>query len=194
LWAAAALASAAAAVWLVPADLFGWRLPFTSSRPGAPEAPALPASAVNSAPPGFAGSAAEVASAPAWSALPAAPADVADSAVPAASTAREASSPAPMAAPAEVMAANPAASVPAGTPSSPVQLRSTESSWIEVRDGQGKLLVSRTLLAGENLGFDGQLPLRLTIGNAAATRLGFRGQPVDLAPLTRENVARVELR
>jgi cytoskeleton protein RodZ len=41
---------------------------------------------------------------------------------------------------------------------------------------------------------DGSLPIRLTIGNAAATQLGFKGQPVDLSERTRDNVARVELR
>ena len=37
------------------------------------------------------------------------------------------------------------------------------------------------------------LPIRLTIGNAAAMQIGFRGKPVDLGPSTRDNVARVEL-
>ena len=40
---------------------------------------------------------------------------------------------------------------------------------------------------------DGALPLRVTIGNAAATQLAFRGQPVNLASRTRDNVARLEL-
>jgi cytoskeleton protein RodZ len=46
---------------------------------------------------------------------------------------------------------------------------------------------------GEAIGFDGQLPIRLTIGNAPATRLRFKGQPVELAASTRDNVARLEL-
>jgi cytoskeleton protein RodZ len=43
------------------------------------------------------------------------------------------------------------------------------------------------------VGLNGSLPIRMTIGNAAGTQVQFRGQPVDLAPRTRENVARVEL-
>ncbi len=86
-----------------------------------------------------------------------------------------------------------AASGTAAAPSGLVQLRSSEASWVEARDGRGQLLLSRTVLPGESVGLDGSLPIRLTIGNAAATQLGFRGQPVDLAARTRDNVARVEL-
>jgi cytoskeleton protein RodZ len=74
-----------------------------------------------------------------------------------------------------------------------VQLRTTESSWIEVRDGRGQVLLSRTVVPGESVGLDGPRPIRLTIGNASAVQLGYRGQPVDLAPLTRDNIARVAL-
>ena len=74
-----------------------------------------------------------------------------------------------------------------------LQLRTSEASWIEVRDAKGTLLLSRTVLPSESVGLDGQLPLRLTIGNASATQLQFRGQSVDLSARTRDNVARVEL-
>ncbi len=87
---------------------------------------------------------------------------------------------------------------PAGSPAEVaaaglVQLRTTEASWVDVRDANGQVLLSRTVLPGESVGLDGALPIRLVIGNAAATQLGFRGQPVDLAARTRDNVARVEL-
>jgi cytoskeleton protein RodZ len=74
-----------------------------------------------------------------------------------------------------------------------VQLATSEASWIEVRDARDRVLLSRTVQPGERVGLDGTPPLRLTIGNAGATELSFRGQPVDLAPRTRDNVARVEL-
>ena len=74
-----------------------------------------------------------------------------------------------------------------------LQLRTSEASWVEVRDAKGVLLLSRTVLPSESVGLDGQLPIRLTIGNASATHLQFRGQPVDLGSRTRDNVARVEL-
>lgn len=74
-----------------------------------------------------------------------------------------------------------------------VQVRCSESTWIEARDGRGQVLLFRTVQAGETLGLDGALPIRLVIGNAAATQVAFRGQPVDLAARTRDNVARLEL-
>ena len=74
-----------------------------------------------------------------------------------------------------------------------LQLRCTEESWVEVRDGRNQLLLSRNVQAGERVGLDGALPLRLVIGNASATQLAFRGKPVNLEPSTRENVARLDL-
>jgi cytoskeleton protein RodZ len=75
-----------------------------------------------------------------------------------------------------------------------LQVRTTGTSWIEARDGGGRVLLSRVVQSGENLGLDGSAPIRVTIGNAAVTRLDFRGQPVDLAPSTRDNVVRIELK
>jgi len=73
-------------------------------------------------------------------------------------------------------------------------LRASGESWIEVRDASGEVLLSRTLLAGESTGVDGSPPLRVTVGNAAVTQITFRGQPVELADSTRDNVARLELK
>ncbi len=75
-----------------------------------------------------------------------------------------------------------------------LQLRANAESWIEVRDGAGQVMLQRLVLPGETLGLDGALPFKLKIGNAAATQLVFRGQPVDLAASTRDNVARLELK
>ncbi|MFY9513357.1 MAG: DUF4115 domain-containing protein, partial [Rubrivivax sp.] len=98
--------------------------------------------------------------------------------------------PAPAPPPA-VAVATPAPAAPSGA--SPLQLRVDAASWIEVRDARGALLLSRTVLPGETVGLDGALPIRLTIGNAPATRVSFRGKPVDLAAATRDSVARLEL-
>lgn len=88
----------------------------------------------------------------------------------------------------------PAASQPQATAAGSVVLRTTAESWIEVRDGGDSVLLSRMLPAGEVIGLDGRLPMRLKIGNAAGTRLQFRGESVDLSSYTRDNVARVELK
>jgi cytoskeleton protein RodZ len=63
-----------------------------------------------------------------------------------------------------------------------------------VLGAQGQPLFSRVLQPGEAVGVDGPAPLRLRIGNVQGTSLTFRGQAVDLAPYTRDNVARLELR
>ena len=65
---------------------------------------------------------------------------------------------------------------------------------MDARDARGQVLLSRTVLPGESVGLDGALPIRMTIGNASAVQLGFRGQAIDLAPNTRDNVARLELK
>ena len=72
-------------------------------------------------------------------------------------------------------------------------VRTTAESWVVVQDARGQSLLSRTVQPGETVGLDGTLPLRLTIGNAAVTQLTFRGQPVDLTPSTRDNIARLQL-
>jgi cytoskeleton protein RodZ len=75
-----------------------------------------------------------------------------------------------------------------------LQLKARSPSWVEVVDGRAQVLMARTLSAGEVVGVDGVLPLRVKIGNAAATEMSFRGLPVDLAPAVRDNVARLELK
>lgn len=75
-----------------------------------------------------------------------------------------------------------------------LQLRSTANSWIEAREATGRVVFSRVVTPGESVDVDGKLPIKLTIGNAAVTQLAFRGQPYDLGPSTRDNVARLELK
>ena len=84
-------------------------------------------------------------------------------------------------------------SLPQGS-SVTIQIAATEASWVEVRDSQGKVVFSRQLQAGEIAGLEGVFPMRVKIGNAAGTTLSVRGQAVDLGPVTRDNVARLELK
>jgi len=107
-------------------------------------------------------------------------------------------------APAAPIAAPPAASAPVRTAANAapaaadsagaVQLRAKSQSWVEVQDARSRLLLSRMLQPGEIVAVDGQAPFRVKIGNAGATDVIFRGQPVDLASSTRDNVARLELK
>lgn len=76
-----------------------------------------------------------------------------------------------------------------------LRLAASAETWVEILDGDGRVVLSRTLAAGEALDLDAALPLRLTLGNARVTEVLLRGQAIDLAPHTRENnVARLELR
>jgi cytoskeleton protein RodZ len=67
-------------------------------------------------------------------------------------------------------------------------------SWTEIRDSAGQTLISRLVDADSVEPFDGAPPFSVVIGNAKAVTLVYHGQPVDLAPYTRLNVARLVLR
>ncbi len=82
----------------------------------------------------------------------------------------------------------------AAAPSIPLQVVASADSWVEVVDAQGHTLLSRTVVAGESVGLDGALPMRVKIGNARGTHLKLRGDNVDLTPWTRDNIARLELK
>jgi cytoskeleton protein RodZ len=114
-------------------------------------------------------------------------------ATPAASAPAEAAS----AAAADLMppaVAEAAAPTPAIAASGVLQLQPSETSWIEVIDARGKPLISRLVQPGESVGLDGAMPFKVKIGNANATEVVFRGQPLDLGPFTRDNMAKLELK
>ena len=74
-----------------------------------------------------------------------------------------------------------------------LQIIFIERSWIEVRDRKGSKLISQTNSAGSQETISGEPPLSIAIGNAPGVILHFAGQPVDLAPYKRQNVARFTL-
>ena len=78
-------------------------------------------------------------------------------------------------------------------PDGAIQVRTSAPSWIEVTDARGRALLARLVQPGEAVALDGEAPFRVRIGNVAATRLSYRGQPVELAA-ARDNVASVELK
>ena len=126
--------------------------------------------------------------------LPAGAASGASAAVPAknlaaASAAKPASSAAATAGPASVAANDPAA--PA---SGIVVFRTKSPSWVEVTDAKGVVAVRRLLAPGEAAGVSGALPLQVTVGRADATEVQVRGKPFDLRSVSRDNVARFEVK
>lgn len=86
---------------------------------------------------------------------------------------------------------------PAGAQSDadgPVALTVTEDSWIEVVDGSGTTRLSRIVRAGETMTMGGVAPWKVRIGHVGGVKVSLRGQPVDLTPFARNNVARLELK
>ena len=67
-------------------------------------------------------------------------------------------------------------------------------SWVKVTDAKGVVVLSRTLQAGESASATGVLPLSAVIGRANAMQVQVRGQALDLSPLTKNNVARFEVK
>jgi cytoskeleton protein RodZ len=144
---------------------------------------------------------APAASTPATAAKPAVPSTAAPAPAPvAAPAAAVPATTAPAAAtvptPAPVAAAPVSAPVtaPPAAAAGVLKMHAQAESWVEVRDRDGRVIVQRTLAAGESVAADGVPPFRVTVGNASGTQVEFRGQPVVLAPIGRDNVARLELR
>ncbi len=110
-------------------------------------------------------------------------------------------------APSSMSLSNPFAAAPAPAPAEPAAgtaapggpeatlvLAFRDSSWAEVKDASGRLLISQMVGGGQTRSVAGVPPFDVVIGNAAEASVTFRGQPVDLAPYTRQNVAHVVLR
>lgn len=86
-----------------------------------------------------------------------------------------------------------ASSAAAAGVQSVMTLKAKETSWIEIRDPQGKILSQRNLTAGESWSPPYQGPVELRIGNAASTELTVNGVVKDLAPWAKNNVARLQI-
>lgn len=66
-------------------------------------------------------------------------------------------------------------------------------AWVEIRDRNGKKILSQTNPAGSQQSVEGEPPLSLVIGSAPNVKLTYKGQPVDLAAHTKAEVARLTL-
>lgn len=94
-----------------------------------------------------------------------------------------------------------AASAPAKAASSvagggTLSIQTSAQSWVQVTAQGGKVLFSQLVQPGPAQTVTlpaGSAPLSVVVGNAPQTTLTLNGQPVDLAPATRGNVARLTL-
>ncbi len=67
-------------------------------------------------------------------------------------------------------------------------------SWVEATDAKGRVVLRRILVAGEVVGTNGLLPLKVTVGRADATQVQIRGKAFDINALAKDNVARFEVK
>ena len=67
-------------------------------------------------------------------------------------------------------------------------------SWIEATDASGQVVLRRVLNTGEVAGAAGVLPLKVVIGRANETQVQIRGKAFDLMAVSKDNVARFEVK
>lgn len=82
------------------------------------------------------------------------------------------------------------ASIPAAPGNAPMVLVFRGSSWVEVKDSRGAILLSTMGFPGAMHAVDGVAPIEVVIGNAEAVAVTLRGDAFDLTPHTRQNVAK----
>jgi cytoskeleton protein RodZ len=73
-------------------------------------------------------------------------------------------------------------------------IRAVNESWIEVINGSGVRVVQQVLKPGEALDFSTAPPYSVVVGRADAVQVTVRGQPLDVMPYARNNVARFEVK
>ena len=106
--------------------------------------------------------------------------------------------PNPVAAGATAASSAPATAAPSASPAAqgaPNQLnvRFHGTSWIEVRDRSGNIVLSMTGNDGTSREIAIASPGEITVGNVAAVEASWRGRRLDLATQAKQNVARVRL-
>ncbi|MGR5195734.1 cytoskeleton protein RodZ [Vibrio rotiferianus] len=81
--------------------------------------------------------------------------------------------------------------IPAGM--TPVTMTFTSDCWIQVKDANGKTLVSGTHKPGQNVELAGKAPFKVILGAPEAVTMTFASEPVDLSGYTSGKVARFTL-
>lgn len=66
-------------------------------------------------------------------------------------------------------------------------------SWVEVKDKSGKVIFYQLNAKGSQQSVRGTPPFSLVVGNASKVRVSYNDKPVDLAPHTKVDVARLTL-
>lgn len=66
-------------------------------------------------------------------------------------------------------------------------------AWVEVKDKGGKVIFYQLNPKGSQQSVRGAAPFSLVVGNSSRVKLSYNGKPVDLAPHTKVDVARLTL-
>ena len=105
----------------------------------------------------------------------------------------QAPSPAPPPVPAPPVAA--VATAPSVTEvAGSVVIRARGASWVEVTDAAGVVQLRKMMSAGEGVGVSGKRPLSVVVGRADAVDVTVSGKPYPLANISRDRVARFEVK
>jgi cytoskeleton protein RodZ len=72
-------------------------------------------------------------------------------------------------------------------------VRTEGEAWIEIKDSSDRMLVSSLNPPGSERVVRGKPPYSLVIGNASNVRITYDDKPIDLAPHTRQDVARLTI-
>lgn len=83
---------------------------------------------------------------------------------------------------------------PISTAGHALRLEFDEDAWVEIKDGNDKILISRMHSAGSLVRVSGNAPLMVTIGNARAVRLFDNGRQINLERYTTAEVAHITLK
>lgn len=75
-----------------------------------------------------------------------------------------------------------------------VTFSASGQSWVEVTDAKGTVVLRRTLAPGDVAEASGVLPLAAVVGRADATQVQVHGKAFDLSAVSRNNIARFEVK
>jgi len=91
-------------------------------------------------------------------------------------------------------ASNPSASAPALPKDGVLVLKARGTTWVKVSDAKSSVLLSKILVAGEQVGVSGALPFAVVIGRSDLTDVLVRGQPFVAQGVSKDYVARFEVK
>ena len=75
-----------------------------------------------------------------------------------------------------------------------LSLMASGASWVEVTDATGVVQLRKTMGQGEVQGVSGALPMAVVLGRAGVMSVRIRDVPLDLGAVTKDNVARFEVK